>query len=347
MVAWRDVVEILRACIEPDAARPVIAAGPQGSGRAMSRGQPWLRALGVGLTLSGVIFTGRIILQNDALAQLSWDARLCASLVLACGAYALLSVLLVLVWAAMLDAFAPGRIGAREAYALYAITQIMKYLPSNVVHFVGRHLALHRRGVSHLALLSTVAGEAAVLACGACLAALALRADVLTALFGRHVQIESLPVIVAAGLALCLGATLVWRRCAWLRRLAAAGMHRRLAPRLMIAVSAAAVFFASTTVIVAMLCRLLLDHPAGFSTPAVAATLAGAWLVGFVIPGASAGIGVREAAVILLLSPAVGAGDAAVIAAIYRIVTAGGDALFAGLGELVRRCGAAPAPQSR
>ena len=85
------------------------------------------------------------------------------------------------------------------------------------------------------------------------------------------------------------------------------------------------------------MCRLLLDDPAGFDTPAVAAALAGAWVVGFVIPGASAGIGVREAAVILLLSPALGAGDAAVVATVYRLVTAGGDALFAALGELVRR----------
>ena len=324
-----------------------MSAGRQSLDRAKSRLQPWLQALGIGLTLSGVIFTARVMLQNDALARMSWDARLGASLALACGAYALLSVLLVLVWASMLDAFAPGRISASEAYALYALTQILKYLPSNVVHFVGRHLTLHRRGVSHVALLSTVAGEAAALACGACLAAVALQADVLTAALGRHARIESLPAIAAVGLASCLGATLVWRYAARHRRPGAAGMHRRLVARLTIAVAAAAVFFAATNLLIAMVCRALLDHPAGFSTPAVAAALAGAWLVGFVIPGASAGIGVREAAVILLLSPAVGAGDAALIAALSRIVTTGGDALFAGLGALVRRWWATPAPHGR
>jgi hypothetical protein len=66
-------------------------------------------------------------------------------------------------------------------------------------------------------------------------------------------------------------------------------------------------------------------------------------MVGFLVPGASAGIGVREATVILLLSPAVGAGDAAVIATLYRLVTAGGDAVLAGLGALVRRFGPGPA----
>ena len=111
----------------------------------------------------------------------------------------------------------------------------------------------------------------------------------------------------------------------------------RFVARLMAALTGATLFFAATTLLISTVCRLLLDGPAGFDTAAVAATLAGAWVVGFVIPGASAGIGVREAAVILLLSPALGAGNAAVIAAIYRLVTAGGDALFAALGGLVRR----------
>jgi hypothetical protein len=252
------------------------------------------------------------------------------------GAYALLSALLVVVWATILTTFAPGRIGAREAYALYAITQIMKYIPSNVVHFVGRHVALRRRGVPHLALVATLLCEAAILACGAGLAVAALRADVLSAVFGRSVWIGKAPIIAAAGLGCCLCAILIRRRGARAQAPALAGLHRRLVPRLMVALAAATVFFACTTLLVSLACRWLLENPAGFDTGAVAATLAGAWLVGFAMPGASAGIGVREAVVIILLSPALGAGNAAAVAAIYRVVTAGGDALFAGLGELVR-----------
>ena len=304
-----------------------------------------MRISGIGLTLLGVMFTGLVILENDALSRLSWDARLWTYLVLACGAYAVLSVLLVLVWGTILDAFAPGCISARDAYALYAVTQIMKYIPSNVVHFVGRHVALRRRGVSHLALVSTVFGEAAILVCGACLTVLAFQAEVLSAVYDRYVRGERFVVIVAVGVTLCVCATLIWLHGAGIRSLIATDMHRRLIARLMLALAAAALFFASITLLVSMVSRLLLDDPAGFDTAAVAATLAGAWVVGFAVPGASAGIGVREAVVILLLSPAVGAGNAAVIATIYRIVTAGGDALFAVCGELVRRFGAGPAPE--
>jgi hypothetical protein len=120
----------------------------------------------------------------------------------------------------------------------------------------------------------------------------------------------------------------------WPHRIGARG---RFVVRLMAALAGATLFFAATTLLISSVCRLFLDQPAGFDIAAVAATLAGAWVVGFVIPGASAGIGVREAAVILLLSPVLGAADAAAIATIYRLVTAGGDALFALLGELVRR----------
>jgi glycosyltransferase 2 family protein len=306
----------------------------------MRPGRLLLRVVGAGLTLLGVIFTGLVILENDALGRLSWDARLWICLILTCAAYAALSVLLVLVWATTLIAFAPGCIGARDAYVLYAITQIMKYIPSNVVHFVGRHVALRRRGVSHLALVSTVFGEAAILVCGACLTILAFQAEVLPAVYGRFVRGEQFSIFVAVGLTLSLCAIPIWLHGAGKRRRISTHTHRRLVPRLMVAFAAAAVFFASTTLLISMISRLLLDNPAGFDTSAVAATLAGAWVVGFIVPGASAGIGVREAVVILSLSPAVGAGNAAVIATIYRIVTAGGDALLAGCGELVRRFGA-------
>jgi hypothetical protein len=326
----------LRMGVRRRPARWSIPSKRNGSDQAMPRVR-LVQAVGVGLTLLGVVFTGRVMLENAALSQLSWDARLLASVAVACAAYALLSVLLVLVWATILKTFAPGCIGAREAFALYATTQIMKYVPSNIVHYVGRHVALRRRGVTHLALVSTVLAEAAVLASGACLTIAALEADVLMALYRRNVGTDGSAIVIMVGLACCVGATLLWRRAASARGPVSTARVSRCVARLVAALTAATLFFAATTRLVSIACRLLLDDPAGFGVGAVAAALAGAWFVGFVIPGASAGIGVREAAVILLLSPALGAANAAVIATLYRLVTAGGDVLFAALGELVRR----------
>lgn len=108
-----------------------------------------------------------------------------------------------------------------------------------------------------------------------------------------------MPILAAVGLAFCLCATLIWLHGASIRRRIFTGIQRRFIARLIVALAAAAVFFTSTTLLISMVCRLLLDDPAGFRTSAVAATLASAWIVGFMMPGASAGIGVREAVVTL------------------------------------------------
>ena len=45
-------------------------------------------------------------------------------------------------------------------------------------------------------------------------------------------------------------------------------------------------------------------------------------------PGAPAGIGVREAVIVVLLSPLVGGSVAALSALLYRLVTVSGDVVF-------------------
>ena len=62
--------------------------------------------------------------------------------------------------------------------------------------------------------------------------------------------------------------------------------------------------------------------------PLVVASIATAWIAGYVTPGASAGIGVREAVLIALLSGTLGEANAAVVAVAFRVVTLSGDLLF-------------------
>ena len=49
--------------------------------------------------------------------------------------------------------------------------------------------------------------------------------------------------------------------------------------------------------------------------------LALAWLLGYVMPGAPAGVGVRETVLVIGLGPALGEADALVLALAYRFVT--------------------------
>ena len=62
-----------------------------------------------------------------------------------------------------------------------------------------------------------------------------------------------------------------------------------------------------------------------------------AWMVGYVTPGAPAGIGLREAVLALGLSPALGESEALVLALLYRLITTVTDGVLAALGFLSRR----------
>ncbi|MET0003287.1 MAG: hypothetical protein ABW087_06640 [Candidatus Thiodiazotropha sp.] len=52
------------------------------------------------------------------------------------------------------------------------------------------------------------------------------------------------------------------------------------------------------------------------------------WSVGFLTPGAPSGIGIREAILILLLTPATSDANALILALLFRLVTIGGDSIF-------------------
>jgi uncharacterized membrane protein YbhN (UPF0104 family) len=67
------------------------------------------------------------------------------------------------------------------------------------------------------------------------------------------------------------------------------------------------------------------------------ATMAMAWWAGFVAPGSSAGVGVREAVLVLALEPQLGADGALLAALALRLVTTLGDLLFFALCLAVSR----------
>jgi hypothetical protein len=304
-----------------------------------------IRIVGIAVTAVGLSFTGYTLYENEAISYLSWDLGSILILGLACITYAGVSALLVCVWGLMLGAFASRGIRALDVYVIYATTQILKYIPSNVLHFVGRHIVLNRRGVSHVALVSAALWETGLLIGGACLTVAAFLAETIVVLGKRYFGKESVLLIGVPLAILCVCAGWI---CA--RRTQMAGRMRginpqRIAVRASVGLMAATAFFMIATLLTALASDLLLQTPMDLGAITVAAALAGAWIAGFVIPGLSAGIGVRESAVILLLSPAAGASAAAATAVIYRLVTTGGDVLLAGLGVLVRLAGTRRRPR--
>ncbi|MGH6945409.1 MAG: hypothetical protein ACREH6_14475, partial [Geminicoccaceae bacterium] len=256
--------------------------------------------------------------------------RLALTILLGALAYALASFLLAEAWRQLLGPSAT-KAPARSYHALYGRTQIAKYLPGNVLHFAGRQILGRELGHGQAALALASLLETLLLLLVAAILAVPLASRSLDAawLRGGWMPAVGAVALIAAGAGLWLARSHAglpvpkgWRR--------ADGEAIRLEPyRLWRAALLYAVFFASAGGLLWML-TLTLDQgrPELGRLVICIEALAAAWAIGFVTPGASAGLGVREAVLIMALQGELGGQASTLVALTMRLVTIGGDALF-------------------
>jgi uncharacterized membrane protein YbhN (UPF0104 family) len=309
----------------------------------------WLKWLGACAAIVGTAF-----FLASVFATLRWHdlaprltLRACTALFLAAACYAATVPLAARAWQLLLDA-----IGARQPYrrlaAIMLTTQVAKYLPGNVGHLVGRVGLGMRAGIPVAVLAASLLFEIGLLLLtGVLVGVLALlvaRASPVS-LPGAHLNPVALAAIVAF---VVLGIAAAWRRLV---------PHLgRFLPRSMVAdatlrtpgvgtLARVGVFYVLAYLAIGASAAVMARGLDLSPLPGMA-LLTGAfgiaWVIGFVTPGAPAGVGVREAVLLLLLTPSLGEGDAALLVLALRVATLLGDTLSLVAGLLLL-----PRPASR
>ena len=138
--------------------------------------------------------------------------------------------------------------------------------------------------------------------------------------WARSIVFAAPPVALIA----CGVAVFVLRRCA-------VTSAARAVPAIGVALAIDIVFFVLATLALRLTCA----HPEVLPFAAWCGWLALAWIVGYVVPGAPGGLGLREAVLVLGMSPVVGEAEAMAIALAYRLVTVVADAILAACGLLL------------
>ncbi|MEM7022392.1 MAG: hypothetical protein AAF637_07325 [Pseudomonadota bacterium] len=242
--------------------------------------------------------------------------------------YGIAGFLLSSAWLHLLAA-KPSPGSKRWHHAVYGRTQIAKYLPGNVFHLVGRQVMGRRLGHRQAPLALASLLETFLLLLMAAILSLPIVWSWLDRSFLWGVSLMAIP------LALLAFGWLLRRHHPTLHSLAPGSGENALnaalsiGPRLLRPALFYALFFFVTAVILWMLAKSV--EPPGGPSLSVATSIpvvALAWLVGFVTPGSSAGIGVREAVLITLLEPILGGPGSVLIALALRIVSMGGDGAF-------------------
>lgn len=225
--------------------------------------------------------------------------------------------LLAVLWAGLAAPENAGRTARSQLIASYLKSQFAKYLPGNVFQYATRHLLGRQLGISHGALASAALLEVLLLVCAALL---------ITILLGMPVVRGLMPWLPdfprAAGLIILA----VIPALAWIPR----PTSLRWIPHYSLVRSAASLagYFAFFVIFGSLFAAALAwstgtMHDAG----QVLSSSSLAWLLGFLVPGAPAGAGLREAA--LALAAGSDQATAEVLAAIllFRLATLGGDLL--------------------
>lgn len=226
--------------------------------------------------------------------------------------------------------------------AVWCRTQIVKYLPGNVAHYLGRQVLGTRIGLhqaemaaaSLLELVSILAAAGLIGAAGLLLGAWSPTNPSPPTAGAADRLWAGIPILIAiliAGLLAWPTADAVLRRLPFARakmdelpRLSPIRSLTILGPTLLIH----AAFLIATGTLLWWLA--VTAAPAGSSPPSFLRMIwvyAVAWAVGTIAPGAPAGAGVREAIITLELASDLGRPEAAAIALALRLITTLGDAL--------------------
>lgn len=298
----------------------------------------WLYWAGAAVSIACLAFFARAFAGHwQSLGALDWRSLAGTALLPAMLLYLCTYGLAAKAWQLGLGMFA-GRISFPQSARILLLSQIGKYLPGNLGHHVGRVLLARRGGLpSDAVVASMLADTFLVLVAGALcsLPAAGLLATAAGHAAGTRplVQWGAPAVAVVAGMLALLASSRVRRRLWHLLPTTFQPSPRALAGIL----SCHGLSFVLGAAALYVLCQALSPAAAGTGAAKVLGTYAAAWVLGFLMPGSPAGLGVRELVLLLGLGPIYGEGTAATATALLRLATTAGDGLAFVAGAALSR----------
>jgi hypothetical protein len=241
-------------------------------------------------------------------ASLLLTAPILGAAALASVAFALTAPFMALVWVELLRPLGWPASFPSSASSLFR-TQIAKYLPGNIGHHVGRSaVAKAELGIPISVSVTTILQESALATFATCCAGVTLLLlsfpETIVFVGGQRLPVVAVAVAMAAAFAIAfptlhvIRAALAARAPAkWRARINGALPSLRVSLRV-VGLYTAMHFF--NILAISIIANEAFD-PALRETLALCGAYLLAWSIGFVLPGAPGGLGVREAAFVMMM----------------------------------------------
>ena len=228
----------------------------------------------------------------------------------------------------------------QQTQVIFAITQFGKYLPGNIGQYLGRVFIAREIGIPASVTANTMLIEILWgVGAGAGLTLISLIFFVDSRALGFQFGPLELALVIALLMFLPWFIVNLLNRFApsLAKRLSGGGLIK--APRLITALVVALIFlvnFGIMGVILKFQAVWFFDVTGG-SIFQLTCLFAVAWVAGYIVPGAPGGLGVREAMMVLVLSPVLGPGAATGLSLTLRLTTILGDAAAFAMGIIGRK----------
>jgi hypothetical protein len=237
--------------------------------------------------------------------------------------YGFAGILLSQGWMTLLRAqgVKPATLSWKEAFHLYGVTQIAKYIPGNIFHFAGRHTLANQKGVLHVHLFLAAALEIFFVLFSAILISFLI--------IGRTIQTfedakPSFSIFFIIGGGVILAILLIYKKHSILQPI----KNFNILKALLSLFSYLSFIFFSCFLFLCTVITVSGQTTCLENWPSIMGGYAFAWAIGFIIPGAPGGVGVREATLIHLLASIFSEPDLIVSILAFRVVTTLGDIVF-------------------
>jgi uncharacterized membrane protein YbhN (UPF0104 family) len=248
------------------------------------------------------------------------DPKLLLSTLLSSGIYALSGFLLSFGWWLILGSHTRLGEGLKwnSAWRIYGKTQIAKYIPGNIFHFAGRHVLAAKEGASHKQLVMAATCEIVMMLVTTGLISL----TTIVFLWQRIPHYPHPIALVLAALSVGFVVLIIGLRRFGFRQVIQGVQWRKL-------MAAQLSYFCFFAISVSLFLFLFFQEGIAVTNwVLIAGGYALAWAIGFVVPGAPGGLGVREAMLVTFLSGVLEEKSVLITAILFRFVTTLGDVLF-------------------
>ena len=284
---------------------------------------------GTSLILLSLIFIFYLLWkQGEEVAGILNDPGICKIFLAGVIFYSTISIILPLAWWMVLAKLESRHPTFLTCYWVYNKTQIAKYLPGNVMNFVGRQIVAKTFHFKQFSVLIATVTEISSL----------VMATLMLSLFGiifLEVNINFIQqyewifyVFIVMSLVVFIGSIFIRRSPYFFEKLQKyfTGIPKNFLKLFMGICTVHVGYFLAMGIVFSLLSILIL----GMKTDKeIWVTLilgySFSWLIGFIAPGVPGGIGIREMGLTAILSTVASSAEALTIALFFRIVTVFGD----------------------